>query len=225
MPLCKYVYCVAVTFIMTEWVEQQICIKFCVKIEHSYIETIQVIQKATAIGNWWLAASSKQCTCSVSCLRVFCKTSNHPGDSVPLQPRSGALWFLAFPKSKSPLKGKRSQTVSEIQENITGQLMEIGRTVWSPKVLTLKGTEASLSYVQCLLFLVFSSVNVSTFHITWLDTFWTDHIHKIYFYVIYNVLFKAYRKIRYRIHNCRTSGQDGSIGRHGSPLHTITSEL
>ena len=128
-------------------------------------------------------------------------------------------------KLKLPLKGKRFQTFNEIQENTTAQLMVIGRTVWGPKVPALKGTEISLSYIQCFLYLLLSSINVSTFHITWLDTFWTDHIHKIYFYVIYNVLFKAYRKIRYRIHNCRTSGQDGSIGRHGSPLHTITSEL
>ena len=31
--------------------------------------------------------------------------------------------FWLFPKLKSPLKGKRFQTVSEIQENTTGQLM------------------------------------------------------------------------------------------------------
>ena len=30
-----------------------------------------------------------------------------------------------------------------------------------------------LSYVQCFLYLVSSSINVSIFHITWLDTFWT----------------------------------------------------
>ena len=29
------------------------------------------------------------------------------------------------------------------------QLMEIGRTVWGPKVPTLKGPGASLSYIQC----------------------------------------------------------------------------
>ena len=81
-----------------------------------------------------------------------------------------------FPKLKSPLKGKRFQTIDEIQENIMGQLMVIGRTVWSPKVPNLKETEVSLSYVQCLLYLVSSSVNVSVFHITGLDTFWTDLI-------------------------------------------------
>ena len=38
----------------------------------------------------------------------------------------------------------------------------------------LKGTEASLSSVQCFLSLVSSSVNVSLFHCAWLDAFWTD---------------------------------------------------
>ena len=75
-----------------------------------------------------------------------------------------ALWdFWLFPKLKSPLKGKRVQTISEIQENTTGQLMAFERTVWGPKVPTLKGTEASLSYVQCSLYLVSSSINVSIF--------------------------------------------------------------
>ena len=41
-------------------------------------------------------------------------------------------------------------------------------------MLTLKDTEVSLSYVQCFLCLVFSSVNVSMFYNTWLDSFWTD---------------------------------------------------
>ena len=39
-------YSVAVAFKMTEQEEQGICIKFCVKLEHSFVETIQMIQKA-----------------------------------------------------------------------------------------------------------------------------------------------------------------------------------
>ena len=78
--------------------------------------------------------------------------------------------FWLSPKLKSPLKGKRFQTIDEIQENTMGQLMAIG-TVWGPKVPTLKGTEASSSQVQCFLYLVSSSINVSIFHVTWLGTF------------------------------------------------------
>ena len=39
---------------------------------------------------------------------------------------------------------------------------------------TSKGSEAPLSCVQCFLYLVSSSINVSIVHITCLDTFWTD---------------------------------------------------
>ena len=51
------------------------------------------------------------------------------------------------------------------------------RTVQGPKVPTLKGTEVSLAYVQCFLYLVSSSIIVSIFHITWMDTFWTDVVY------------------------------------------------
>ena len=100
--------------------------------------------------------------------RDFGETSNHPSDSDPLQSRFGALRLLAFVKTKSTFEKKRFQTMEKIRENTTGQLMETG-TVWGPKGPTLK---ESLSYVQCFLYLVSSSVNVSIFHTTWLDTFW-----------------------------------------------------
>ena len=50
-----------------------------------------------------------------------------------------------------------------------GELCEVPRCL-------LKGTEASLSCVQCFLCLVSSSVKASIFHIAWLDIFWTDLI-------------------------------------------------
>ena len=52
MLLNEHVYCVAVTFKMTERVEQQICIEFGVKLEHSSVGTIWVTQKAAAMGTW-----------------------------------------------------------------------------------------------------------------------------------------------------------------------------
>ena len=166
MPLSEHVYCVTNAFKVTEWAEQQICIQFCIKLEHSSKEIIQMTQKAAAMGNWWLAASSQQHTHSsiTSHEDFFGETSNHPGDSAlyisDLVPRD----FWLFPKLTSPLKGERFQTIDEIQENTTGQLMVTG-TLWGPKVPALKGTEESLSYVQCFLYLVSSSINVSIFHI------------------------------------------------------------
>ena len=78
----------------------------------------------------------------------------------PCSPDLTPCDFWLFPKLKSSLKGKRFQTISEIQGNTMGQLVVIGRIVWGLKVPTLKGTEVSLSYVQCFLYLVPSSVNV-----------------------------------------------------------------
>ena len=167
MPLSEHVYCVAIAFKMTEQVEQQICIKFCVKLEHSSAETSHLFQKAAAMGDWWLAASLQQRahSCITFPADFFVKTSNHPGDSPHYSPDLLPCNFWLFPKLKSPLKGKTFQTIDEIQENMAGQLMVIGRTVWGPEMPTLKKTEVSLSFVQCFLYLVSSSINVSIFHI------------------------------------------------------------
>ena len=125
------------------------------------------------MGNWWLAASQDthaSYLVQISLAKHQITQVTQPHYSPDLAPCD----FWLFPKLKSPLKGKRFQTVNERQENTTGQLMVTGRTVWSPKVPTLKRTEVSLSYIQCFLHLVSSSINVSVFHTAWLDTFWTD---------------------------------------------------
>ena len=175
MLLSEHVYCVATAFKMTEGVEQWICIKYYLRNEHFFVETTRMIQKAAAMDNWWLAAPSQQytCSCIMSRAEIFGKTSNHPGDSAPCSPDLVPCDSWLFPKLKSLLKGKRFQTIHEIQENTMRQLMVPG-TVWGPKVPIIKGTEVLLSYVRYFLYIVSSSINVSTFHITWLDTFWTD---------------------------------------------------
>ena len=68
MPLSEHVHCVAITLKMTEQVEQWICIKFCVKFEHPSTETIQMIQKATTMGNWWLQLHHNNMLTHASCL-------------------------------------------------------------------------------------------------------------------------------------------------------------
>ena len=53
------------------------------------------------MGTWWLAAHHNNAPTHAShFMQFFGKTSNHPGDSVPLQPRFGTLWLLAFPITK-----------------------------------------------------------------------------------------------------------------------------
>ena len=102
MSLIEHVCCVAIALKMTERIEQQIYIKFCVKLEDSSTETTGMIQKAAALGNWWLAGSSQQCAypCITSHAEIFGKTSNHSSGSGPLQPRFSTLWLLAFSKTK-----------------------------------------------------------------------------------------------------------------------------
>ena len=97
MSLSEHVYCAAITFKMTKWVEQWICNTFCVNLEHSSTETTCMIQKAVAMGNWWLEAAPQQHTysCITSHAEFFDKTSNHPGNSALLQP-----WLLDFSKTE-----------------------------------------------------------------------------------------------------------------------------
>ena len=74
------------------------------KLEHSSTETILMIQKAAAMGNWWRAASSRQCACSRITSQasefLFVKHQITQLTQHPLQPRFGALNLLAFPKTK-----------------------------------------------------------------------------------------------------------------------------
>ena len=155
MPLSEHLHCVAITLKMTEQVEQQICIKFCFKLEQSSKETIWMTQKAAATGSQWLAASSWQHAYLyiMSCAEFFGETY-HPGDSAPLHPRFGSLQLLAFLKPKITSEREEISDCQWDSEKIPGQLMAIGRTVWGPKVPTLKGTEASPCYVQCFLVLL-----------------------------------------------------------------------
>ena len=142
---------------MIEWVEQKICIRFLIKLEHSSVETIGIIQEAAAMGNWWLAALSQQHAHScITSHAVFWQNIKSPRCSAPYSPDLAPCDFRLFPKLKSPLKGKRFQTISEIQENITEQLMATVRTVWGLRVPTLKGTEAScpVYWVSCILYLL-----------------------------------------------------------------------
>ena len=162
---------------MTEEVEKLICIKFCVKLEHSSIETIQITQKAAPMGDWWLAALSRQCTCSyiTSPGEFFGETSNHPGNSSPLQPRLGALWLLPFSKTK--ITFEREESSNHWWDS--GKYKGAADGDWEDRVKS-QGAYSEGDWgiiVLCTMFLVSSSINVSIFHITWLDPLWTDLVY------------------------------------------------
>ena len=124
---------------------------------------------------------------------------------LPLQPRFGALQLVAFPKTKITFEreeisdrqwdsGKYDRVADgDSNKGFLQTILNSGRnterTMWGAKVPTLKRTEASLSYVPCVFYLVSFSLNVSIFHITLLDTFWTKLLCTfLYMYYCANML-------------------------------------
>ena len=81
-------YCMTVTFKMTEQVEQQVCINFCVKLEHSASETIHMIQKY-----FWDNAIS------VAQIKVWHKCLKDGQESVESDPCSGRPATSRTPKN------------------------------------------------------------------------------------------------------------------------------
>ena len=123
-----------------------------------------MIQKAAAIGNWWLAASSWQCanSCITSCVEFFGETSNHPGDSAPLQRISGTMWLLAFLKTKIMFE-------REEISNHQGDSRKYDRAADGNWENCVRSQSAYFegdwgSCIQCFLYLISSSINVSFSH-------------------------------------------------------------
>ena len=85
------------------------------------METIQMIQKATAVGA--PSHTSLLVQSFLAELQIAQVTQPH------CSPDWAPYDFWLFPKLKSPLKEKIFQTIDEIQENMNGQLMATERTV------------------------------------------------------------------------------------------------
>ena len=90
-----------------------------------------MIQKAAAMatGGWQLHHDNMPTDASRLMQSVLAKHQITQVTQPPYSPDLAPCDFWLFPKLKSPLKGKRFQTIDEIRENTTGQLMAIGRTV------------------------------------------------------------------------------------------------
>ena len=170
--------------IQNDWVLKWICIKFCVQLEHSFVETILMNQKAETVGRRWLAASSWQHAHFSILPRAECfgETSNHPGDSASLQSRFGTLWLMVFPRTKIIFE---EEEILDCQWD-SGYYYRAADGEWENGVRSqgayFEGDWGIivLCTPQCFLYPVFSSINVSIFHIMWLDTFWTDLVYKTF---------------------------------------------
>ena len=108
---------------------------------------------------------------------IFGETSYHPGDSAPLQPRFGFLWLLTFPKTNVTFEREEISDPQWDSGKYNGVTDGDCENCMRSQGAYFEGDWGVISYVQCSLYLVSSSINVSVFHITWLDTFWTDLIY------------------------------------------------
>ena len=90
----------------------------------------------------------------MSCAEFFGKTSDHPGDSAPLQPIFGALWVLASPKTK--ITFEREEISDGLQDS--GKYNGAADGNWENCVRSQGAScegdwgVVSLSYVQCFLY-------------------------------------------------------------------------
>ena len=161
---------------MTDQVEQWICIEFCINLEYFPTETIGMIQKPAAMGNRWLAASSWQRahSCITSCAECFSETSNHPGETQPLySPDFVPCDFWLFPKL-TKIVFEREEILDHWWDS--GKYDSAAHGDWENCVRSQGAYfEGDWGIIDlCTMFLVSSSISVSIFHITWLDSFWTD---------------------------------------------------
>ena len=117
------------------------------------------------MDKWWSAASLQQCTrsCIRSPAKLFGETSNHPGDSAPLQPRIGALWLLAFPQTKITFEreeisdsqwdsGKYDRAANGNWENCVRSQGAYFEGDWGVIVLCTMSLVSCIFFNQCLYF-------------------------------------------------------------------------
>ena len=166
VSLCTYV---AVTFKMTGRVEQQVCLQFCIKLEHSSTKTISVIQKPTA-GDWQLHHDNVPT--HASCLRQNFLVKHQITQWFGWFGTQwfGTQWFLAFSKTKITFEREK---ISDRWWN-SGKCNRAADGKWE-NCVRLQGAYFEGDWgiiVLRTMFLVSSSINISLF--TWLDTFWTD---------------------------------------------------
>ena len=149
------------------------------------------------MGNWWLAAISEQYiqSCSMSPVEYFGKTSNHPGDSALLHSRFGALWLLAFLKTKIIFESR------EILDHWWGSGKFNGAADGNlENCMSSQGAyfEGGWGIVLCTMFLVSCIISNKCICFSYyisgyiLDNKLFIHIYYMLLYIIYNTCYISY---------------------------------
>ena len=149
-------------------------ILLCLQLEHFSKETVWVIQKAAAMGNWWAATSSWQHARScITLLQNFWRHQITQVTQLSYSPDLAPWDFWLFQKLKSPLKGRDFRPSMRFRKIWQGSWWQLGELCESQGAY-FDGAWGVV--VLCTMFLRSFSVNVSIFHSMWLNTFWTDFI-------------------------------------------------
>ena len=151
---------------------QTIIKEYYIKVPHQLRDAVRrKWPQLWASGDWWLSHdNAPTCPFFSSCAVFFGKTSHHPGLSVPLQPRFGSLWLLAFPKAKIAVE---SEEICECDGHTVHKLSEWHLTAdWLVPRESVPGCAVRSSLTGCQV----TSRPCDQFsrYSKWLDTFWTD---------------------------------------------------
>ena len=152
---------------MTKRVEQQICIILALSLNLLHRNNLDDSEGCTCgqaeIGH--VTTTTHLHMHHIAC-RVFLQNNNHTGDSAPLQPRCGALWPLAFPKTKITFE---REEISDHQRD-SGKYNRVAdgdrKNCTRSQGAYFEGDQGVI--VLCTMFLVSPSVSVFIFHTSWL---------------------------------------------------------
>ena len=121
------------------------------------------------MGSFIMTTAPSHASCLV---QSFLWNIKSPKWLSPLQPRFCALWHL--PSLKTKITFEREEISDHCWDS--GKYDRVAYVDWENGVRSqgarFEGDRGII--VLCTVFLVSSLINVSIFHITWLDPFWTD---------------------------------------------------
>ena len=161
--------------IHNDWVEQWICIKFCIKIEHSSVETIQWFRRLQlwTTGDWQLHHDSTRAHPSHLMQKCW-QNIKSPRWLSSLQPRFGTLKLLAFPKTKIISEGEEISDHWWDSGKYDGTAVDDLENCVRFQGAYFKGDWGVIFLCTSFLHSASSSINVSIFLSARLNTFWTE---------------------------------------------------
>ena len=163
MPLSERVYCVAVTFKMTEESNESAS-NFVLSLN---VPPWKLFRWFRSCSYGLLVIGSFIMTMHLLMHHVLCSLAKHQITQVTQPPYSPDLVpcdFWLFPKLKSPLKGKRFQTMHEFRKIWLGSWWWLGELCEVPRCLLWRGLRhhCPMYNASCILYLL---QYVSIFHI------------------------------------------------------------